>query len=76
MVPFNDDDMANMKYKGEGRELSVIGFTKSSNVKSHHFTNKDAMCILPRENDEVTKCILSPAFLYGEYQMIIVSTIL
>ena len=53
LVPFNEDDMANMKYKGEGREFSLIGFTKRSNVKAHYFSSKDAMCILPRENDEV-----------------------
>lgn len=53
LVPFTDDDMANMKFKCDVREFSVIGFTKSLNIKRHYFAGKDTMMIAAKKNNEV-----------------------
>ncbi|XP_067935362.1 X-ray repair cross-complementing protein 5-like isoform X2 [Watersipora subatra] len=52
LVPFTADDMANMKYKCDVREFSVIGFTSSSNIKRHYFAGKDTMLVLGRKNNQ------------------------
>lgn len=53
LVPFTDDDMVNLKYKCDSKEFSVIGFTKSSNVKRHHYSGKDTMIVKAQKNDQV-----------------------
>ncbi|KAF6020788.1 XRCC5 [Bugula neritina] len=59
LVPFTDDDMANMKFKCDVREFSVIGFTKSSNIKRHYFAGKDTMMIAAKKNNEEAAVALS-----------------
>lgn len=53
LVPFTEDDMANMKYKCDSKEFSVIGFTKSSNVKRHYYCGKDTMVVRAQKQDPV-----------------------
>lgn len=53
--------MANMKYKCDVREFSVIGFVRSGDVKRHYFAGRDTMVIAAKKNDEVFHCKLSVA---------------
>ncbi|CAG5125647.1 unnamed protein product, partial [Candidula unifasciata] len=53
IVPMTEDDKENMKYKAE-KCLTVLGFTKTENVKRHHYLGDGVLSITAEKGDEVS----------------------
>ncbi|XP_069675065.1 X-ray repair cross-complementing protein 5 isoform X2 [Periplaneta americana] len=59
LVPFTDVDKSMLSYKSGDKCLSVLGFTKSTNVPRHLFMGKGVLYIVPQRDDECAAVALS-----------------
>ncbi|XP_074656219.1 X-ray repair cross-complementing protein 5-like isoform X2 [Tubulanus polymorphus] len=66
LVPFSKEDAENMKYTAE-KCLSVLGFTKSSQIRRHHFIGTNVMVVCADKGDEVAGVALS-ALIHALYE--------
>ncbi|XP_071110687.1 X-ray repair cross-complementing protein 5-like [Haliotis cracherodii] len=58
LVPMSEDDKENMKYRAE-KCLKVLGFTKSENVRRHHFLGDGTNVVFAEKGDEAAGVALS-----------------
>ncbi|XP_071291297.1 X-ray repair cross-complementing protein 5 isoform X1 [Agelaius tricolor] len=51
IVPFSKEDEEQMKYKTEGKCFSVLGFTRSSQIKRHYYMGNQALKVFAAKDD-------------------------
>ncbi|KAL0985687.1 hypothetical protein UPYG_G00160500 [Umbra pygmaea] len=59
IVPFSKVDQDQMKYKTDGKSFAVLGFTKQSLVKRHHFMGNQILKVFAPKDDEHAGVALS-----------------
>ncbi|NXD37194.1 XRCC5 protein, partial [Copsychus sechellarum] len=52
IVPFSKEDEEQMKYKTEGKCFSVLGFTRSSQIRRHYYMGSQALKVFAAKDDE------------------------
>ncbi|XP_078535402.1 X-ray repair cross-complementing protein 5 [Lissotriton helveticus] len=59
IVPFSKVDQEQMKYKIDGKCFSVLGFSKSQNIKTHQFMGNQVLKVFAPKDDEAAAVALS-----------------
>ncbi|XP_071033496.1 X-ray repair cross-complementing protein 5 isoform X2 [Parasteatoda tepidariorum] len=60
LVPFTEEDKANMDYQSGEKGMKVLGFTKEENVHRYHYIGDKSMYVFGQKNRELAGVILAP----------------
>ncbi|GIY16167.1 x-ray repair cross-complementing protein 5 [Caerostris darwini] len=60
LVPYTDEDKANMDYQSGDKGMKVLGFTKAENVHRYHYIGDKSMYVYGQKNRELAGVILAP----------------
>ncbi|NWT66594.1 XRCC5 protein, partial [Prunella himalayana] len=52
IIPFSKEDEEQMKYKTEAKCFSVLGFTRSSQIRRHYYMGNQALKVFAAKDDE------------------------
>ncbi|XP_023235684.1 X-ray repair cross-complementing protein 5-like [Centruroides sculpturatus] len=74
LVPFSEEDKANMAYKSSEKGIKVLGFTKEDNIKYHHYIGDKVIYIVGQKTNESVEKALS-AFIQALYETSMVAVV-